>query len=100
MNGPPIIICYRLLNTPKATVRGNNAILNLLQMRLIPYYFMGLIVWKDFQLYLVACSAGMFGAVVGDRLSHQMQQETFQALQGVLMVLCCFLMFASGLGYV
>ncbi|KAF6254072.1 hypothetical protein COO60DRAFT_1462905 [Scenedesmus sp. NREL 46B-D3] len=100
MNGPPIMICYRLLNTPKSTVRGNNAILNLLQMRLIPYYFMGLIRSVDLQLYVVACAAGVLGAVAGDLLSHNMQQKTFQALLGVLMVLCCFLMFASGLGYV
>lgn len=38
MNGPPIMLMYRALNTPKATVRGNNAFLNLLQMRLIPYW--------------------------------------------------------------
>jgi hypothetical protein len=38
MNGPPIMFMYRRLNTPKATVRGNNAFLNLLQMRLVPYW--------------------------------------------------------------
>lgn len=32
------MLMYRALNTPKATVRGNNAFLNLLQMRLIPYW--------------------------------------------------------------
>jgi hypothetical protein len=38
MNGPPIMFMYWRLNTPKATVRGNNAFLNLLQMRLVPYW--------------------------------------------------------------
>lgn len=100
MNGPPIMICYRLRNTPKATVRGNNAILNLLQMRLVPYYFMGLIAERDLQLYAVTCAAGVAGAVIGDMLSQRMCQKTFQACLGVLMVLCCALMFASGLGFV
>jgi hypothetical protein len=37
MNGPPIMLFYRRLNTPKQTVRGNNSWLNLLQLRLVPY---------------------------------------------------------------
>ncbi|KIY94596.1 hypothetical protein MNEG_13367 [Monoraphidium neglectum] len=100
MNGPPIMIMYRALDTPKATVRGNNSWLNLLQFRLVPYYMMGLIVIKDVQLYGVTSAAGLAGVIVGDQLSKRMGQRVFQQVLGVLMVLCCVLMFASGLGLV
>lgn len=91
---------YRRLNTPKATVRGNNAFLNLLQMRLIPYWYMGLMTAWDLQLYAVTGSVAVVGVVMGDALSHRMDQKVFQQVLGVLMVLCCGLMFASGLGLV
>lgn len=98
MNGPPVMIMYRTLDTPKAVVRGNNAFLNLLQFRLVPYWLMGLIRAEDLQLHLVACACGVVGVVLGDRLSQMMGQRVFQRVLGGLMVLCCVLMFASGLG--
>jgi uncharacterized membrane protein YfcA len=61
---------------------------------------MGLIIKQDVQLYGVACAAGVLGVLLGDRLSHLINQEDFQQVLGVLMVLCCVLMFASGLGII
>lgn len=91
---------YRALGTPKAVVRGNNAFLNLLQMRLVPYFTMGLMPAADLPLYGATCVAGLAGMVLGNALSKRMDQGTFQAALGVLMVLCCVLMAASGLGLV
>ena len=86
------------LNVPKATVRGNNAVLNLLQMRLGAYWAMGLMPARDRELFGACCAAGLLGAAAGDRLSRCMGQGAFQAALASLMVLCCSLMFASGLG--
>jgi uncharacterized membrane protein YfcA len=61
---------------------------------------MGLIVAKDLQLYGVSCAAAVVGVFLGDRLSQRMDQRVFQRALGGLMVLCCILMFASGLGIV
>lgn len=61
---------------------------------------MGLIVAADVQLYGVACAAGVVGVLLGDRLSHFINQQAFQQVLGLLMVLCCALMFASGLGII
>lgn len=61
---------------------------------------MGLIVGRDVQLYGVSCAAGIVGVLVGDRLSYYINQQLFQQVLGVLMLLCCFLMFASGLGLI
>jgi uncharacterized membrane protein YfcA len=61
---------------------------------------MGLIVSRDLPLYGVSCAAGAIGVLVGDRLSHRIEQQAFQQVLGVLMLLCCLLMFASGLGFV
>lgn len=100
MNGPPIMMMYRALGTPKATVRGNNSFLNLLQFRLVPYYAMGLIRRQDFQLHALSCVCGAFGIVAGDLLSRRMGQAAFARALRALTVLCCALMFASGLGLV
>jgi uncharacterized membrane protein YfcA len=61
---------------------------------------MGLIVQQDVQLYGVACAAGVVGVLLGDRLSHLINQQAFQQVLGVLMVLCCVLLVASGLGII
>jgi uncharacterized membrane protein YfcA len=100
MNGPPIMFMYRALDTPKAVVRGNNAWLNLLQMRLVPYYTMGLMPATDLPLYALTSIAGLLGMVLGNALSRKMDQKLFQSALGALMVLCCVLMAASGLGLV
>jgi len=61
---------------------------------------MGLIVAADVQLYAVACAADAVGVLLGDMLSHFINQQAFQQVLGLLMVLCCTLMFASGLGII
>lgn len=61
---------------------------------------MGLIVKQDVPLYAVSCAAGVVGVLLGDRLSHYIDQQAFQQVLGLLMVLCCVLMFASGLGLI
>jgi uncharacterized membrane protein YfcA len=94
----PFAAGHRALGTPKHVVRGNNAWLNLLQMRLGAYWAMGLLPATDAQLFAVCCAAGLLGAAAGDRLSHCMGQAAFQSALGLLMALCCVLMFASGLG--
>ena len=73
---------------------------DLLQFRLVPYAMMGLIQAADTQLYLAGCAAGVVGIVMGDLCARRMSQALFQRLLGALMVLCCVLMFASGLGLV
>jgi uncharacterized membrane protein YfcA len=98
MNGPPIMIMYQRLRTPKRVVRGNNAFLNLLQFRLVPYATMGLITKADAQLHAASCVCGAAGVAAGDALSRAMGEAAFRRALGGLMVLCCALMFASGLG--
>lgn len=60
---------------------------------------MGLITKRDALLYVVCCAVACCGVLLGDRLSHAIPQQSFQQLLGLLMVLCCALMFASGLGF-
>ena len=91
---------YRRLDTPKAVVRGTNAVLNLMQFRLIPYWYMGLIKAADMQLYAVSCIVGLVGVLLGDLLSAKVDQQRFKQVLGWLIILCCALMFASGLGFV
>jgi uncharacterized membrane protein YfcA len=100
MNGPPIMFMYRRLDTPKMVVRGTNAFLNLVQFRLIAYWYMGLIVAADLQLYAVSCAVGFVGVILGDMLSAKIDQQMFKHVLGGFMVLCCVLMFASGFGFV
>jgi uncharacterized membrane protein YfcA len=61
---------------------------------------MGLIVQRDTALYVTTSAAAAVGVVLGDRLSYSIDQQAFQKVLGLLMVLCCGLMFASGLGLV
>jgi uncharacterized membrane protein YfcA len=55
---------------------------------------------RDLPLYGISCAAGAIGVLAGDRLSHLINQQAFQQVLGVLMLLCCLLMFASGLGFI
>lgn len=71
----------------------------LLVARALPRY-MGLITAADLQLYGLCCAAGVLGVVAGDHISHYLNQQVFQQVLGALMVLCCLLMLASGLGLV
>lgn len=56
---------------------------------------MGLITKRRPAVWCVLCC----GVLLGNRLSHAIPQQSLQQLLGLLMVLCCALMFASGLGF-
>lgn len=96
--GPPLMIMYRLLQIPKDTVRGTNAVTGLFQVKLIPYYYMGLIRAADVQLYVVVCAASLVGVWVGNGLAGKLDQQGFQRVLLGLMVVCAGLMFVSGSG--
>lgn len=92
------MIMYRLLNTPKDIVRGTNAVTGLFQVKLIPYFYMGLIQAADIQLYVVVCSASVVGVFVGNSLAGKLNQQAFQTVLLWLMITCSGLMFVSGFG--
>lgn len=81
-------------NVPPACLRASLLLLVLLCR------YMGLMTAADLQLYGVACAAGVVGVWLGDRLSYLINQQAFQQVLAVLMALCCFLMFGSGLGLI
>lgn len=93
------MIMYRALDTPKDIVRGTNAFIEMFAVRLITYYYMGLLRQSDLQLYFVACSAATLGVVVGNQISGKLNQQAFRRVLLVLMVMCSCLMFVSGFGW-
>lgn len=98
MGGPPMMYMYDKLSVPKDTVRGSNAVLGVLQFRIIAYAVMGAFVPEDWVLYVACTSAGMVGMYWGNKLAARMNQQAFSRMMVFLMTLCCVLLFASSAG--
>lgn len=89
---------YDKLNVPKETVRGSNAVIGVLQFRIIAYALMGAVVRADVVMYVACSAAGIFGMIWGNRIAGNMNQQAFSRMMVFLMVLCCVLLFASAAG--
>ncbi|KAJ9526599.1 hypothetical protein QJQ45_017640 [Haematococcus lacustris] len=99
MGGPPIMLLYTCLDTPKAVARAVGAVVNLTQIRLLAYWSLGMLHQEDMLmfgsasvLHLAACS---LGALV---LFQHLDQKRFGQLLFALMLTCCFLLFAAATG--
>lgn len=86
------------LNVPKDTVRGSNAVTNVLQFRIIAYALMGALVPADWVLYVTCSVAALVGMCWGNKMAAGMNQQAFSKMMVLLMVLCCVLLFASSAG--
>lgn len=102
IDGPPTIFMFQWLNVSKAVVRGTNAVINMCFMFvLLPcYVWTGAFTVKDLPLYLIGSVVGMVGTVVGDVLTHRIDQNTFVYIMKAMVWVCCALMTLSGLGLV
>lgn len=89
---------YAKLQVDKETVRGCNAVLNVLQVRVIAYVLTGVFTKDDIWLYVACSVAGVVGMCCGHYLAGRMNQAMFSKVLVVLMCLCCALMFASAAG--
>ncbi|KAL6759830.1 hypothetical protein V8C86DRAFT_2565397 [Haematococcus lacustris] len=99
MGGPPIMLLYTCLDTPKAVARAVGAVVNLTQIRLLAYWSLGMLHQEDMLmfgsasvLHLAACT---LGALV---LFQRLDQKRFGQLLFALMLTCCFLLFAAATG--
>ncbi|KAF6252440.1 hypothetical protein COO60DRAFT_1553080 [Scenedesmus sp. NREL 46B-D3] len=98
MGGPPLMMLYEKLHIKKDTVRGCNAVLSVLQFRVIAYALTGIFTRQDLLLYAAVSVAGLSGLCLGSHLAARMDQATFSRVMVVLMLLCCALLFASSAG--
>ena len=102
IDGPPVILMFRLLNVPKDVARGTNAIINCILMHwlLCSFFYMGVLQQSDIPLFTAAGLVGLIGTFVGNRIAQGMDQQAFNRALSVLVVVCCGLMFASAFGLV
>jgi uncharacterized membrane protein YfcA len=98
MGGPPLMLFYTKMAIPKAVVRGSNAVMNALQLRIIAYIMLGAFKREDVVLYVVVSAVGVVGMLLGNHLSASIDQQRFSQVLLVLMCLCCALLFASAAG--
>uniref|UniRef100_A0A383WJP0 Membrane transporter protein n=1 Tax=Tetradesmus obliquus TaxID=3088 RepID=A0A383WJP0_TETOB len=98
MGGPPLMMLYEKLQVKKDTVRGCNAVLSVLQFRVIAYALTGSFTRDDLALYVAVSVAGLVGLCLGSHLASRMDQATFSKVMVALMLLCCVLLFASSAG--
>lgn len=96
--GPPVMLMFEKLQVPKDTVRGTNAICNVIQVRIFAYVAMGVFMRDDIVLYVAVSIAAMAGMLLGCLAAVHTNQVTFSRLLTALMLLCCVLMFASAAG--
>jgi uncharacterized membrane protein YfcA len=92
------MMLYEKLQINKDTVRGCNAVLSVLQFRVIAYAMTGIFTRADLWLYVAVSVAGLAGLCLGSHLASRMDQATFSKVMVVLMLLCCALLFASSAG--
>lgn len=98
MGGPPVMLLYELLKVPKEIVRGTNAMLNVLQFRILVYAGMGMFKWSDAGLYGATSAGSLVGLAIGNALAARIDQQAFSRMMVALMLVCCVLMFASAAG--
>ncbi|KAG2493375.1 hypothetical protein HYH03_008507 [Edaphochlamys debaryana] len=98
IGGPPIMFMFDRLQVPKETVRGTNAVLNILQVRLITYLVMGVFKIEDLSLYAATSVCALVGLGIGIALNGRINQAGFSRLLVALMATCCGLLFASAFG--
>jgi uncharacterized membrane protein YfcA len=92
------MMLYEKLQIKKDTVRGCNAVLSVLQFRVIAYAMTGIFTRADLWLYVAVSVAGLAGLCLGSHLASHMDQATFSRVMVALMLLCCALLFASSAG--
>ena len=102
VDGPPVILMFRLLGVPKEVARGTNAVINMLLMHwlLASFVFMGVLHRQDVPLFAAAGVVGLVGTFIGNRIAAGMNQGAFNQALFVLVLVCCVLMFASAFGLV
>ncbi|GIL75797.1 hypothetical protein Vretimale_5521 [Volvox reticuliferus] len=99
IGGPPLMFMYEKLKVAKDVVRGTNAVINVLQVRLVSYVIMGVFKRGDITIYAVTSVMGLGGVVLGNSLAGRLDQRGFSRVLNVLMVICCLLLFASAAGF-
>jgi uncharacterized membrane protein YfcA len=83
---------------PKDTVRGTNALLNMLQTRILFYLAMGVLRASEAPLYAICVVGSIAGTLAGNSLASRMDQRMFSRVMVALMFTCCALMFCSAAG--
>jgi uncharacterized membrane protein YfcA len=83
---------------PKDVVRGTNAVLNMLQPRIIFYITMGVVQAQHSTLFVLCMLGSTVGTVLGNALASRMDQATFSRMLVGLMVMCGVLMLCSAAG--
>lgn len=92
------MLMFERLQISKDTVRGTNAICNIIQIRIFAYIAMGVFLRADTALYIAVSVAAVAGMFLGCMAAARTNQATFSRMLTGLMVLCCALMFASAAG--
>jgi uncharacterized membrane protein YfcA len=92
------MLMFERLQVPKDTVRGTNAVCNIIQIRIFAYIAMGVFSRADTTLYIAVSAAAVIGMFFGCLAAARTNQATFSRMLTGLMVMCCVLMFASAAG--
>jgi uncharacterized membrane protein YfcA len=92
------MLMFERLQVSKDSVRGTNAVCNLIQIRIFAYLAMGVFSRSDCDLYIAVSAAAVVGMFLGCMAAARTNQATFSRMLTALMVLCCVLMFASAAG--
>ena len=102
IEGPPVILMFRMLGVPKDMSRGSNAVINFLLMHwlLASFWFAGVLHRQDAPLFAAAGVVGLLGTFIGNRIASGMNQRAFNWALNILVIVCCILMFASAFGFI
>lgn len=92
------MLMFERLQISKDSVRGTNAVCNIIQIRIFAYLAMGVFSRADIDLYIAVSAAAVVGMLLGCMAAARTNQATFSRMLTALMVLCCVLMFASAAG--
>ncbi|GAX77227.1 hypothetical protein CEUSTIGMA_g4673.t1 [Chlamydomonas eustigma] len=95
MGGPPLMLLYRTMGTPKEIVRGTNAWLNVLQFRVFVYLLMGMIPSSFGAVYLISGLSQLVGLVLGNCMSKRISPKAFSHILVALMLVCMVLLFLA-----
>ena len=99
MGGPPLILLYSFLEISKDIVRGTNSWLNVFSfIRVIIYITLGLIVADFWDVYVAGIVFHIVGVVLGNSLSHKIDQKLFQKILIGLVSICIVLLFCAAFG--
>jgi uncharacterized membrane protein YfcA len=92
------MLMFERLQISKDSVRGTNAVCNIIQIRIFAYLAMGVFARADIDLYIAVSVAAVVGMFLGCMAAARTNQAAFSRMLTALMVLCCVLMFASAAG--